>query len=704
MPGLLPARLALALIVAAFSLVAGEPLTLKIPLVYWRKPDEPGKFEAYLYGMRAAAKDAMEREALHAARIEIVPMDERGDAVVSQEIARKIAADVRVACVVGFSNTKRAAKAIEPVSRAGIPILSSSGGAAVFAADAGNTFFTTNFGIAGEMQYFARFATRRGYQASIAIIAANDAYSEEYIESASQVLPLRGVLRLDISKGWNGTYAPEIRAFAAAHREPGTVCILSLGADHNGRAAAALRDGGADHDLWLGRGALVGDEFYRNGGVSIERVFELSELLTGIADEGLQQFRLQHRSWFDKPGNDSYLEYAAYGYDMVAMAIAAAERILKADHPPHDIALVRDAIRRGLLQFTIRDPYIGISGIYSFDERRIGGQLANQYLLESNGLEPVPYRMQYLVNAEGRLQEVPTVFTLIEVASLSPKNLEASEYDVDLTLTLLSVEDIRFEDIDIENAATAATGDRQALYAKPIITGARRGDFVQNTYLVKGTLQAPNSIEAFPFDTQTFPIRIRPRDALAKNFLVYFGKRTQSVHRIDMDGWEVIGDWAGLNRGSFELLDDKGQRIRQFYYRSAYTIQAARDATGAVTKFLLPLAIVMLFTVFIFFLPENSANADKVGVGSNMLITVIALYFTYATIVDVPYTTIIDWAYMLALAIVLIMNIVFIFRHVPHAEPPAQPNPLIDRCYRATAITSWALFFVAIIYFVTRAL
>ncbi|MCX8039800.1 MAG: hypothetical protein N3B15_04415, partial [Planctomycetota bacterium] len=323
-------------------------------------------------------------------------------------------------------------------------------------------------------------------------------------------------------------------------------------------------------------------------------------------------------------------------------------------------------------------------------------------ILESNGQEPVPYRMQYLVNALGSLQEVPTAYTLIEVASISPQTLEASVYDIALTMTLLSVEDIRFEDVDFENAATAATGDRPALYAKPIVTGARRGEFFQNTYLVKGTLQAPNTIEDFPFDTQTFPIRIRPRDALAKNFLVYFGKRTQSVQRIDMDGWSALGDWAGLNRGSFELLDEKGQRIRQFYYRSAYTIQAERDSAGAVTKFLLPLAIVMLFTIFIFFLPENSANADKIGVGSNMLITIIALYFTYATIVDVPYATIIDWSYMLALGIVLVFNIIVIFRHIPHDEPPAQPNRTVNLIYRATAVLSWVLFFAAVIYFLTR--
>jgi ABC-type branched-subunit amino acid transport system substrate-binding protein len=689
------------LLLCLFAWGGASEHAIRIPLVYWRKPDDPGKYDAYVFGMRAAASETMGRSALGGRRIEIVPMDERGAEAESQRLAAAIAADPQVACVVGFSNTKRAAASIGPVSAAGIPILSSAGGSAVQAVDTGGCFFTTNLGLGGEMRYLERFAKQRARTSVAAIIPEKDAYGDEFVVAASAVLVPQGLLRLDLSGGWKPEHAAAVRAFAAQGLPPDALLVLSLDADLNGTAAKELRAAGVTNDIWIARGSLVGEEFYRGGGTGLNGVFELSELLTGIANGGLQEFRSAHADWFDHGNRDTYLEYAAYGYDMVRLAVLAAERSLEGGASPADL---RAAIRTGLARLDARDPYDGVSGTYSFNAQRVGGQLVAQYLLESVGTAPVPYRMQYLAAADGSLQEVPTVFTLLDVSSVAPIGLDASSYNVEFTLTLLSMNDIRIEDIDFENAAVAASGDRQALLAKPIVLGTRRGGMLQSTYLVTGTFTAANTVEAFPFDHQTFPLQIRPRDALARNFLVYFGKRSaSSLARITMDGWKVRSDWAGLSRGSFDLLDERGERSRQYYYRSAYTISSNRDSLGAVAKFLLPLGVVMTLCLFLFLLPDSS-NSDKVGLSSNLLITVIALYFTYATVVGVPYATTIDWTFIGCLGMVLLTNATFIARQLPYAKAPDQPVRALTIGYRVVVSLAICGFIAAATMFVVRAL
>ena len=163
------------LFMATFLNASQKSHTLEIGFVYWKKDNAPQKYNAYLYGMNKAIKDAKIKSIFgNNFDLKIKPFNEKGKIEQTQKIAKKIAKNKNMIAVVGFSNSKRAIKSIKYVSEANIPIVSSAGSRKVFEQDPNKIFFTTNFGINGELQYLNKFIKAKGYKKLIFISKKDD--------------------------------------------------------------------------------------------------------------------------------------------------------------------------------------------------------------------------------------------------------------------------------------------------------------------------------------------------------------------------------------------------------------------------------------------------------------------------------------------------------------------------------------------------
>ena len=233
-----------------------------------------------------------------------------------------------------------------------------------------------------------------------------------------------------------------------------------------------------------------------------------------------------------------------------------------------------------------------------------------------------------------------------------------------MMITLISERNITLNDLEFENIVISDSSFKPSIYSKEfyITNDNKRHKLNVKVYNVKAFFKWNNTIENFPFDSQKLPILIKPKNPIDKNFINFFISDIQNnLKHVDISGWKIIDGYAGFKKGSYEYIGPNLEKQKKYYYRSSFTIDIKRKALGSALKFILPLVIVLIITIVLFALPDQAAS-DKVGNATNMLITVAALYFTYATLVEVDYLTFVDWLYMGSLGFVLITNVIFILR------------------------------------------
>jgi len=636
--------------------------TLEIGFVYWKKDKAPEKYNAYLYGINKAIKDLNENGGIagHNLAVSIVPFNEKGQVEETVKIAKEISKRDKMVAVIGFSNSKRALPSIEFVSNSNIPIISSAGSRKVFEKDINDIFFTTNFGIKGETLYLQKFIEAKGYKDFVFIAKEGDGYSEEYYSEVVAMMPKNKKYTIDEIDN----NLEDIKKNISKN----TLVIISIDVQNNAKYSNILRKIGINNDIFLGRGGIVGGEFYEAGGYGLKNIYELSTLLAGVSNETIQKFENDNAKYFKDEKNKRYLEYAAYGYDAMSLIANAYNRASYKNET--DPKIVREHIKKGLSLITQKDPYDGVATTYSFDKSRIGGKLTPQYILESTGKKPSLYKKQYIYQ-NGVLTYVPALFTNIDIKSININDQEASEYTIEMMLTLISEKDITLDDLEFENIVISDSSFVPSIYSKEFIVpkSHEQQDLKVKIYNVKALFSWGNSIENFPFDSQKLPILIKPKNPVDKNFINFFiSDINHNLNKIDISGWQIDSGYAGFKKGNYEYIGTDLEKKKEYYYRSSFTVDITRSALSSAIKFILPLMIVLFITLVLFAQPDN-APGDKVGAGTNMLITVAALYFTYATLVEVDYVTFVDKLFMGSLGFVLLANVIFILRQRFYKDP-----------------------------------
>ena len=688
---------------------------VELSFVYYKKEKAPQKYNSLLFGMKTAANQINKNGGLAGHKILIVDYNEKGDVKETIKIANKIATNKSVVGVVGFSNSQRAKQSISYVINKKIPIISSAGSDTLLDIGKNSTFFTTNFGIKGELLYLEKFISVKNYKKITFITTKGDSYASEYYQGVKKILDSK-LLTLDSMEDFSIIDAKK------GLIDKDTLVIISTNVQDNAKISKYLRFKNIQNDIFLAKGGIIGEGFYKAGGKGLKNIYELSTLLAGVSNDTLLKFKQSHKKYFNKGTNESYLEYAAYGYDSVNLlknAYSKAAPFLDTK----DIEDIRNIINLGLKSTNITNPFDGIAESYSFNEHRQGGILTPQYILKSTGNKATVYKKQFIFQ-DGKLTYVPTLYTNIDIKNITMLNQEASLYEVDFMLTLISEQDIKLEDIEFENIRINSAYT-PSIYAKEFITRTSKVKNIMHvkTYNIKASFEYGNTIEDFPFDVQSLPIFIKPKNPLQSNFITYFVTDFKSILSNDLtSGWKVTNAYAGFKKGAYTFIDSEFNEVKNYYYRSSMTLDVKRLATSSAIKFILPLMIVVLITIALFFLPDNSAG-DKIGASSNMLITVAALYFTYATLVEVDYLTFVDKLYMGALFFVLIANIIFILRQRYYNVMPENLD-VDDYCiaktkdteslkkhykkyswlfYNSTLIISIILFIFMVIYIIKKA-
>lgn len=266
-------------------------------------------------------------------------------------------------------------------------------------------------------------------------------------------------------------------------------------------------------------------------------------------------------------------------------------------------------------------------------------------------LSPVQYQ-----RINGTLREAATLYTSIDLVSLSHIDTNDQSFDAEFYLSIKSADDrLSISDIDFTNAYRSQTIGEKLLNVREIHAGNERGSFAPGVklYKVSGKFLFEPELGHYPFDAQRFSISFQPTST-EKSFLVQPLPDLRQVTDMNLDGWRFVEHYVGADQDIIPTIGKtlSERRIVPFYKFNATWI-AQRISIDYYTRVVIPLAFILLVTYFSVYLPH--ARFDSImGIQVTALLSSIALYLALPKL-DTDQATLSDKIFMITYAAVSTM-------------------------------------------------
>ena len=160
-------------------------------------------------------------------------------------------------------------------------------------------------------------------------------------------------------------------------------------------------------------------------------------------------------------------------------------------------------------------------------------------------LAPVQYR-----RINGALQRSPTVYTSIDLISLSRIDTNDRSFDAEFYLSMRSADDrIGIDKIEFTNAYRSQAGEGRLLFTREIDDGRANSEFPAGVkiYKVSGKFEFEPDLGDYPFDTQRLSVSFQPANA-AEPFLIQPATAPEQRGEVAVDGWELQERYVGSDQ------------------------------------------------------------------------------------------------------------------------------------------------------------
>ncbi len=266
-------------------------------------------------------------------------------------------------------------------------------------------------------------------------------------------------------------------------------------------------------------------------------------------------------------------------------------------------------------------------------------------------LAPMQYR-----RINGTLERSPTVYTSIDLISLSRIDTNDRSFDAEFYLSMKSADDsIGIDSIEFTNAYRAQSGDGRLVLSRQIHNAGATPNVPSGIklYKVSGKFEFEPELGDYPFDTQRLSVSFQPADA-SKPFLIQPAPPADEQAEAPVDGWELAEHYVGSDQDIVPTLGASlaERRIVPFYKFNATWI-VKRIAVDYYLRVVVPLAFILLITYFSVFLP-HSRFESIMAIQVTALLSSIALYLALPK-VDSDQATLSDKIFMMTYAAVSLM-------------------------------------------------
>ena len=245
-------------------------------------------------------------------------------------------------------------------------------------------------------------------------------------------------------------------------------------------------------------------------------------------------------------------------------------------------------------------------------------------------------------------KESQEVFTGVYLNDVINVDIKANTYVADFYLWFRWRGELDPSDsFEFVNAFSTWSHTKQKLYEVPKIL---EGGWKYQVIHINGDFHHPFILNNYPLDEQKIVISIE--DSIrTKDGIRYIADTTHSSYRKDISipGWQILGQNISASPFKYdtqfgELAEDASEE----YWRVNYVVHVGRNKKLYLFKMLLPIIVVLLCTLAIFFI--NPVYSDsRLALAITALVSAVAMHITVsADLPTVGYLVLIDKIYNLS--------------------------------------------------------
>ncbi|MFG3340127.1 ABC transporter substrate-binding protein [Glycomyces sp. NPDC048151] len=641
-----------------------------------------------LPGVRIAVDKVNAAGGIDGRPVELLVYADGDDPLRAKANAEAIAADDRVAAVIGHTSTAASMAAYRAYANAGIPVISPVVTSDALTADR-PWYFQGIFDDSQQGTFLAAYIGSVLDLDRATVVWGDDGYGSDVragFVSAYQGqvhdLPLTldsANLNTDGLSDATGAAIDALVGRIAADPDRGAI-VLGLRPDAAERTISGLRAAGVTEPV-IGGNKLSSEAFTAEihqalvdqGATEAELAAPvyatapmLTDSLTGAALEFVQTFVSRYGYVPDWP--------AVTGSDTVTLIAAGL-----AGTDPADVPAAREDLRAAWEAMT--DPGTaaeGLTGPLYFEDRTLVRPVRMGVF---NGARPVSAPVQLVpydpasgqdVAAELAAGEavrfeqevlIPTqiVSTGFNVNEIRDLNTQAGTFAADMFVWFTYTGGDEVTDVWFPNAADKNLALGEPLEAKQV------GDTKYRLYHVEGVFEAQLVFRSFPFDRQHLPIVLQHR-TLPDSSVVYVldatvrsqsqaerltsaGDSSTTIDRIP--NWQVDSLYfhAETVGTTANLGDPESDSTGVHYSQFVTDIEVRRDVGGFLVKNLLPLCLLVLATYVSLFLGYDAVTSRVSMAITGILSSAVMLNSVTSVLPAISYTVAIEWLYYLFILI-----------------------------------------------------
>jgi len=207
---------------------------------------------------------------------------------------------------------------------------------------------------------------------------------------------------------------------------------------------------------------------------------------------------------------------------------------------------------------------------------------------------------------------------------------------------------------------------------------------------VKGTFRSPFNLQKFPFDQQNLKIIFEDFELDEKQLRYVAAKKPLSNDDIQLSDWESVS--LSYNETHFQYpFTEEDLGDKPVYSRFVIEVHIERQLSFYVTRFFVPLFIIVGISYLIFFIRPYEIET-RMGIGMTSMLTLIAFSYSINELLPrVSYVVFLDRIVMLSYFFVFFVIILALFETTYNNKKEREIAYRINRFGRMFCIVSICL-------------
>jgi len=215
---------------------------------------------------------------------------------------------------------------------------------------------------------------------------------------------------------------------------------------------------------------------------------------------------------------------------------------------------------------------------------------------------------------------------------------------------------------------------------------ARRDDRCIRSRRIRSTLNSPLNLRLFPFDRQHLTLELSD-SWLYADMARYDDK--PFIHGVDDAVYRQLSQWEvgeklhyARQKRPFKWEEGVWEGVPPVYDYASFTVLVRRHTTFHVTKFFLPLLIIVLVAMSVFWVDPNDL-ASQVSIGVTCLLAAIAFQLTQAsTLPEIAYLTLADLVFAVSYLTIALTLVESLYSNVLARRGERERAIRVDRLCR----------------------